>query len=61
MEYPEWPKELCFQLLVTLGLDIFAIQPYFITRGIAFKLNAFIVGLFLKFLSVLEVFLANNH
>ena len=61
MEHLERFKELCLQLLVMLGLDVFAVQPYFVIRGIAFRLNTFIVGLLLEFLSVLEVFLANNH
>ena len=43
------------------GLDVFAIQPYFVTEDIASRLNAFIMGLLLKFLSMVEVFLANNH
>ena len=49
-------EELCFKLLVLFDLGIFAVQPNFITRGIAPKLNAFIVGLFLKFLGMVEVF-----
>ena len=36
-------------------LNIFAVQPNFVTRGIASKLDAFIMGLLLKFLSVMEV------
>ena len=61
MEDSEWPKELCLQLLVLFGLDVFAVQSNFITGGIASRLDAFIVGPFLKFLSVVEVFSANNH
>ena len=41
--------------------DIFAVQPNFITKIIVFRLNAFIISPFLKFLSIVEVFLANNH
>ena len=44
-----------------LSLNLFAVQPYFVTGGIVSRLNTFIVGLFLEFLSVLEVFLANNY
>ena len=36
-------KEFCFQLLVLFGLDIFAVQSNFITGGIVFRLDAFIV------------------
>ena len=61
MEDLEWPKELCFQLPVSFGLDVFAIQPNFITRSIAPRLDAFIVGPFLKFLGMVEVLFANNH
>ena len=61
MEHPEWPKKLCLQLLVTLDLDIFAVQLYFVIGGIAFRLNAFIMGSLLKFLSVVKVFLSNNN
>ena len=48
-------EELCLQLPVSFGLDIFAIQPNFITSGIAPRLHAFIVSLFLKFLGMVEV------
>ena len=57
----ERPKELCLQLLVAFGLDIFAIQPNFFTRGIAPRFYSLIVSSFLKFLGMVEVFLANNH
>ena len=55
------PCTLCLKLPVLFGLDVFAIQPNFITRGIAPRLDAFIVGPFLKFLGIIEVFIANNH
>ena len=61
MEYPERPKKLCLQFAITLGFDVFAIQPNFVTGGIASRLNTFVVGPLLKFLSMVEVFLANNH
>ena len=61
MEDSEWPKKLCLQLPVLFGLDIFAVQPNFIIRGIAPRVDAFIVSLLLKFLSMVEVFSANNH
>ena len=53
-------KKLCFQLLVLVDFDVFAVQSNFITRGIALKFDAFIVSLFLKFLDTVEVFSANN-
>ena len=49
-------KELCFQLPILFGLDIFAVQPNFIIRGIAFRLDAFTVSPFLKFLGIVEIF-----
>ena len=61
MEHLERPKELCLQLAVTLGLDVFAIQLYFVTGGIASRLNALIVGPLLKFLSMVEIFSTNDH
>ena len=61
MEHPEQSKELCLQLLVTLGLDVLTVQPYFVTEGIASRLNAFVMGLLLKFLGMVEVFLAKKH
>ena len=42
-------------------LDIFAIQLYFVIGGIASKLNTFIMGLLLSFMSMVEVFLVNNY
>ena len=47
--------------MVLFNLDLFVIQPYFVTGSIVLKLNTFIVGPLLKFLSVVEVFSANNH
>ena len=61
MEDSKWPKELCLQLLVLFGLDIFTIQPNFITEKIAPRLDAFIMGPFLEFLGMVEVFSANNY
>ena len=54
-------KKLCFQLPVLFGFDIFAIQPNFITRGIASRLDALIISLFLKFLAMIEVFTSDNY
>ena len=61
MEHSEQPKKLCFQLSVAFGLDVLSIQPNFITGSIASRLNAFIVRLLLKLLSMVEVLSANNH
>ena len=33
MENPKRPKELCIQLPVALGLDIFAVQPNFLAEA----------------------------
>ena len=43
------------------GLDVFAIQPNFFARGVALMFDSLIVSLFLKFLSMVEIFLANNY
>ena len=56
MQNSKRSEELCLQLPVLFGLDIFAVQPNFITGGIASRLDAFIVGLFLKFLDMMEIF-----
>ena len=61
IEYLERLKELCLQIVVMLGLDIFAFEPNFVIRDIASRLNAFVVGPLLEFLGVVEVFLANNY
>ena len=55
------PKKLCVELSILSGLDIFAIQLNFISGGIAFRLDAFNVGPFLKFLDIVEVLFANNY
>ena len=60
MEHPERPKDLCLQLPVAFGLDVFAVQPNFLARGIALRLDSIIVSFFLKFLGVVEVFPTNN-
>ena len=47
------PKELCLQLLIAFGFDIFAVQPNLLARSITFRLSSFIVGSFFQFLGVL--------
>ena len=47
--------------MVLFGLNIFAVQPNFITGGIAPRLNAFIVGQFLKFFGMVKVLFGNDH
>ena len=60
MEDSERPKELCFQLSVVFGLDIFAVQPNFLVGGVASRFNSLIVSSFLRFLGMVEVFSVNN-
>ena len=55
MEHLKQFKELCLQLSVSFDLDVFVIQPNFITGGIAARLHALIVSSFLKFLDMVEV------
>ena len=61
MENSKRPKELCLQLLVAFGLDIFAVQPNFLAGGVAPRFNSLIVSSFLEFLGMVEVFSVNNH
>ena len=61
MEDLEPPKELCLQLPVAFGLDIFAVQPNFLAGGVAPRFDSLIVSSFLKFLGMVEIFSANNH
>ena len=61
MEDSERPKELCLQLPVAFGLDIFAVQPDFLAGVVTPRFDSFIVSSFLKFLGMVEVFLANNY
>ena len=61
MEHPKRFKELCLQLPISFGLDVFAIQPNFITESIAAGLHALIVSFFLKFLRAIEVLSINNY
>ena len=42
-------------------LDVFIIQPNFIIKSVATKLDVFVVSLFLKLLSTIEVFLVNGY
>lgn len=44
-----------------INLNIFAVEPNFIITNIGFRLDVFIVCLLLKFLSMIEIFLANNY
>ena len=61
MEHLERLKKLCFQLTVLLDLDVFTIQPNFLVEDITPRLDPIILSLFLKFLGMVEVFLANNY
>ena len=54
-------QKLSFKLPFLFGFYLLAIQPNFVTNGIAPTLNAFIVSLLLKLLSMMVVFLANNY
>ena len=61
MEHLERPKELCLQLAVLLGIDELAIQPNLLTGDIALRLDSLIVGSFLEFLGMVEIFATYNH
>ena len=55
------PKELCLQLLIVFDFDIFAIQPNRLTKSITSRLSFFLIGLFLQFLGMLQVFSAYSY
>ena len=57
----ERSKEHGFMLLVAFGFDLFVIQPNFVTKCVALRLDVSIVSLFLKLLRVVEVLPANGH
>ena len=59
MENSKRTKEFGFQLSISFGFDVFTIQPNFVIRNIASRLCASIMGLFLKFLGVIEVLTIN--
>ena len=61
MEHSEWPKELCLQLTVRLGLDKLVVQPNLLAGGVAPRLDSLIVGSLLKFLGMVEVLATYNH
>ena len=61
MEDSERPKELCLQLPVAFGLDIFTVQPNFLAGGVASRFDSLIVSSFLEFLGMVDVFSAHNH
>ena len=50
------PKELRFQLPISFGFDIFAIQTNLLAGSVIARLSSFIVGSFLQFLNMLWVF-----
>ncbi len=54
-------KELGLKLAILFGFNVFAIQPNFITKNIALGLHNFVIGLFLKLLSMVEVISIYNH
>ena len=61
MENSERSKELGLKLQIAFGFDVFAIQPNFVTEGIAFRLDIFIVSLLLKLLTMVEDLSTNDH
>ena len=61
MKHSERPKQLCLQLSFMHGLNIFAIQPNFLAGGIVLKFDSIILGLFLKFLGMVEDLVTFNY
>lgn len=54
-------KELSLKVAILFDLDIFAVEPNFIVRSIASGFYDLVVSLFLKLLSIVEVFPIHNH
>ena len=54
-------EKICFQLLVLFSFNIFDIQPNFIAKDIASRLDTFIIRPFLKFLSIIKIYSINNY
>ena len=61
IEHLEQPKKLSLKLLFTLGFDVFAVQPNFLARGIAPRLDSPVMNSFLKLLSMVKVLAKNNY
>lgn len=57
----EWSKKLGSKVSILLYLDLFLIESKFLVWCICTKLHAFIVSLFLQFLDIKRVLLANWH
>ena len=47
--------------MILLNSEVLATQPDFITWDIALRLDLFIMSLFLKFLGVVKILLANGY
>ena len=61
MEHLKQPKKLYFPLVVPLGLNEFVIQQTFLIGGVALRLDSLIMGLFLAFLGMVEIFATYDH
>lgn len=61
MKYLKRSKKLFFQFLILYFHDLFAIQSKIIPKDITIGLYIFILSVFLKFLSIIEVFLVDNY
>ena len=61
VEHSEQLKELCLQLPVVLGLNILIVQPNSLAGSVALGFGSFIMSSFLKFLGMVEIFLAYTH
>ena len=54
-------EELSLKFPIPFCLDVFAIQPNFVARGVALGLHSLVVGLFLKLLSMVDVLPIDSH
>ena len=61
VKYSKRSKKLGFQLAILLTLEVLTTQLDFVAWGIALALNLFIMGLLLKFLSMVKILLVNGH
>ena len=53
--------KLSFQFAILLDYELFITQPDFIAWSIALRLYSLIMGLFLKFLGVVDILLVNGY
>lgn len=56
IEYLKKAKEFNLKLSISFDLDIFTVQPNFVAKNIAFRLDSLIMSSFLRLLGMIEIF-----